>query len=406
MESPKPSTVVDQRWACRKAIVRRIPLPVRRWIMSRYHWFFRYFDQVKDFFHQAITWRGQKPRVFFPSHLAGAHAGAWQMYATYPPLRFAPQPIAELCHWINLIPEHPTQPCVAECEHVLAIAGAITNWQVGLTSLDRINRLIAQPQCKFVFTYSQGLVVHSQRYVTPDLWHKLGHIYQAFPSQPEYTPPPPTPFNILLIASRFSDKGVPEAIEAFRALRTRHGAEVQLSLVCHVIPTNYNLPEGVVIYDTPRLSPALKTKVYQAAHVLFIPCYSDGATCFVEACAFGVPILSTRIHHGEEFVQNSVTGYLVDPPVYSYSEHYGTRWKYWEDFLADLDRIRERGELQTVVDQSLDRLEKMYADRTKLTAMGQAARALHAECFSPEVRNRKLLQVYQAAIDQVANFPQ
>ena len=177
-------------------------------------------------------------------------------------------------------------------------------------------------------------------------------------------------------------------------------------LVSQAIPVGYRLPEGVEHYDTPRMSDQLKKQVYQSAHVLFIPCYSDTTVCAIEACAFGVPTVTTRIHHGDEFVQEGATGYLINPPVFSYSEHYGMRWKTWEEFLADLDVMRERGDLRMVVEQSVDRLEALISGGVNLDAMSRAARALHAERFSPEVRNRKLLRVYEAALTSETRLPE
>jgi len=352
----------------------------------------------------SITWRGQKPRIYFPLYKAQLHP-TWQFYASYPPLRYAPFPIAELCHWVNHAPEHPTKPFVAECEHILALAGNITNWQTGLQNIDRINQLVAQDKCKLVFTYSAGLVEHSKQYLRPDLWPKFGYIYQVYPSQPDYERPPDKPFTILTIASRFSDKGVPEALHAFEILRQRHGEDVQMKLVSQAIPAGYRLPDGVIHYDTPRMSDQLKAHVYTTAHALFIPCYSDTTVCFLEASAFGVPVLTTRIHHGDEFVRDGYNGYLIKPPVFSYSEYYGIRWTTWDEFLADLDVMRARGEFETVVEQSVDWLEKMISGQVDLEAMSRAARQLHREQFSPEARNEKLLRVYTAALNGELVFP-
>lgn len=373
--------------------------------MGGYHWFFLQIDRLVDLIQLTVNGLGQKPRVYFPYYLTKRH-NAWRTYRTHGPLRYTAQPWAELCHWVNLVPDSPRQPCVVECEHILALARDITNWQRGLQSVDLINRLVAQEKCRFVFTYSAGLVEHSRRYLHPDLWFKLGHIYLCFPPQPLVPLPPGSPFTILMIASRYSDKGLPEALQAFRVMRQRHGGDVRMLLVTQAIPPTYSLPEGVSHYDTPRMSDSLKAHVFQAAHVLYVPCYSDTAVPLCEASAFGVPVLATRIHHGDEYVQDGVTGYLITPPVYSYSEQYGTRWKLWEDFLADLDEMRERGELQTVVDQSIDRLETMFNDRARLTEMGHAARALHTARFSPEARNRRLLQLYEAALKAETQFPE
>ena len=104
-------------------------------------------------------------------------------------------------------------------------------------------------------------------------------------------------------------------------------------------------------------------------------------------------------------MREGVTGHLIKPPIYSYSEHYGTRCKTWEGFLADLDAMRERGEFKPVVEQSVDRLEAMLSGQAELEAMGRVARALHADRFSPTVRNRKLLRLYDAALKGETGFP-
>lgn len=400
-----PTPAIDSRWAVRKTIARWLPPPIRRRIAGGISRLQNYLARLADFAQLSINGRGEKPRVYFPRYYSKQH-NAWGTYRTHPPLRYTARPWAELCHWVNLIPDHPGQPCVAECEHILALARDITSWQTGLQSLDLINRLVAQDQCRFVFTYSAGLVEHSKRYLRPELWRKLGHISLCYPAQPDYTRPQDLPFTILTIASRYSDKGLPEALQAFRVLRERHGAAVRMLLVTQALPPDLILPVGVAHYDTPRMNEALKAQLFQSAHVLFIPCYSDSVVPIVEACAYGVPTLTTRIHHGEEYTQDGLTGYLINPPVYSYSADYGVRWKTWEEFLADLDALRARGDLQSVVEQSVDRLEMMFADRPRLAAMGQAARALHARAFSPEVRNRKLLRLYDAALKSESQFPE
>ena len=159
-------------------------------------------------------------------------------------------------------------------------------------------------------------------------------------------------------------------------------------------------------YNTPRLTEELKAALFHSAHVLVSPCYSDGGMAILEAYAFGVPVIYTRIHHREtEIVLDGITGYLVDVPFYSYSEGYGVRWPQWADFLAELETTRERGGLHPVVDQLVDRLEVMISGGVDLAAMGHAARALHTEKFTPEVRNLKLRRLYTAALNSQTEFP-
>jgi glycosyltransferase involved in cell wall biosynthesis len=344
-----------------------------------------------------LSYKGQTPRVYFPTSMGRTHA-VWRTYLTDPPVAYVPFRRADLCHWINTMPDNPAVPCIVECEHILALAGNITDWQWGLQRTELINRLVGQEQCRLVLTYSAGLVKHSRRYLRPDLWHKVGVVYQVFPTQPELPKPADRPFTILSIASRFSDKGVPEVLETYRILRSRYGTKVELVLVCQAVPKGYHIPEGVIHHDIPRMSDSFKEQVYRNADVLFIPAYSDTAGCFPEAFAFGVPAITTRIHHDDDFVQDDVTGFLIDTPVYSYSDQYGERWRTWQEFLDDLDVIRAQGRLQTVVEQSVAFLDRMITGQVNMAAMSQAARRFHAETFTPEVRNVRLRQIYALAL--------
>jgi len=361
----------------------------------------------------AATWRGDNPRVY----LHNAHSfvrshSIWRTYITHPPLRYAPYPIADLYHWINpypiaelyryahTVPRCLRKPNIFEIEHVfMLVGGDVEDWHYIANSQEVINQRVGLEHCHTVFTFSAGLVEHFKQFVQPEFWSKLDYVYPAYPAQPEQERTGLQPFTMLVIASRFSDKGIPEAMRAYEVLRARHGAGVRMLLVSQAVPTGYRLPEGVVHYDTPRMDEDLKSQLYQAADVLLLPCYSETAACFPEAYAFGVPVVTTRIHHGDEFVREGVTGYLLRTPAFPYSEGFGSRWKSWKNFLSDLEAMRERGELHGIVDDMVDRLEVMIRGGIDVASMRRAARAFHAEQFSPEARNRKLLFLYAAALE-------
>ncbi len=129
------------------------------------------------------------------------------------------------------------------------------------------------------------------------------------------------------------------------------------------------------------MSDETKREVYQSADALLLPCYSETAACFTEATSFGLPIVTTRIHHGDEFVRDGVTGFLLDALLFIYSPDYGKRWKTAEEFWVDLEAMRERGDLEPVVEQAVDRLDAMISGRMDVEAMRRSARDLHAERF-------------------------
>ena len=249
------------------------------------------------------------------------------------------------------------KPHVIEVEHPLIFAEnrrrPMADWFRVFKEKDAINAKIARDECRKVITFSEGLVEHAKLFILPELWPKLEYAYPAFPSQPVHVRSGEGPFNILVIASRFSDKGVPEAIEAFEIIRERHGIDVTMTLVSQDVPAGYHLPEGLTLHNIPRMSEELKSTLYREASVLLLPCYSETAACFTEACAFGLPIITTRIHHGDAFVQDGSNGYLIEPPLYIYSSEFGTKWNTAEEFWTDLSAIREKGGLRPVVDQTV-----------------------------------------------------
>ena len=253
-------------------------------------------------------------------------------------------------------------------------------------------------ECKAVVTYSRGSAEHFRQFLDPKVWDKLDHVFPAYPSQPEAGRSRDGAFTVLTIGNRFSDKGIPEALTAFELLRERHGTGVQMVVVSSSVPRGYRLPEGVVVYDTPRMSPEHRSAIYRSADALVELSYLDSVTCLVEACAFGLPVVTTRIHHGEDFVRDGENGYLIDPPLFAYTEEYGRRWRSWAGFMRELDVMREGGMLAGVAEDVADRLELMLSAGADLDELRAGARRMHVERFSPEVRNVKLNAVYARAL--------
>jgi hypothetical protein len=60
--------------------------------------------------------------------------------------------------------------------------------------------------------------------------------------------------------------------------------------------------------------------------------------------------------------------------------------------------MREHGELQSVVEQSIDCLEAMFSGSVDLLAMSRASRDFHANRFSLEAHNESLRQIYAAVL--------
>ncbi len=357
-------------------------------------------------------WRGDAPRIALRNHF---NHPVWSTYQTHPPLRFAPSPLAELDHWVNLLPEQvgpqgevsssrgarrrAARPHLLEVEHWSLLAGLRgDSWKLVLRDVKRVDARVRRDECRALVTLSRGLVEHFRQFLAPDVWPKLDYVFPAWPSQPDVQTRSDGAFTILTIGNRLSDKGIPEVLGAFEVLRERHGRRVRMVLVSGTVPRGWHLPEGVALCNTLRMSPALKTSIYGSADVLVVPAFWETLGNYVEACAFGLPMVATRMHHDEDFVRDGQSGYLIDSPLHAYSEGFGTRWESWGEFMADVERKREAGELAGVVQDLVDRLELMVSGAVDLQDLRSGARRLHAERFSPEARNARLNAIYARAL--------
>lgn len=374
------------------------------------------------------TWRGETPRIA----MRNDHAHPlWQTYRTHPPIRYAPSPLAELDHWVDRIPgqlgphgnvgtgprarRQAARPHIIEFDHWFRLAGVHPwRWGEARANVRRADELLRRDECRAALTVSRGILEHCREFLAPDVWPKLHCAYGAFPTQPDVARAKDEPFTILSIGNRLSDKGIPEVLAAFEILRARYGERVRMVLVSNLEKASALVPEGVEVVNPAagsrprlrdgrvgrlrRMGPALKARVYRCADVLALPVYIDTSTCFPEACAFGVPTISTYLHGAEDFVRDGESGYVIDTPVAAYTEEYGRRWRTWGDFLVHLERMRESGQMIGVVQELVDRLELMVSGGVDMDELRKGARRLHAERFSPETRNAKLKELYADAL--------
>jgi starch synthase len=194
--------------------------------------------------------------------------------------------------------------------------------------------------------------------VNPDRVHVVGagpNVSPA-PSELELVRDPV----ILLVGRNFVSKGGPELLEAFSRVRHAH-PRARLAIVSSRAPAR--LPPGAVFHGLLDKEPL--ARLYATASIFALPTRREAfGLSFVEAMAFGLPVVGSRIEAIPEIVAHGETGLLVPP-----------------------------GDPAALADA----LTTLLADPARARRMGAAGRARVAERFSWRRAAGGMLEVMGAA---------
>jgi starch synthase len=135
---------------------------------------------------------------------------------------------------------------------------------------------------------------------------------------------------ILFVGRKFVPKGGPALLDAFARLRRLH-PDARLWIVSDSAPRS--LPEGAVFHGHLRAD-ALAT-LYARATVFALPTLREAfGLSLVEAMAFGLPVVASRLEAIPEIVSDGETGFLVPP------RDVGALARAISDLLSDPVRLR------------------------------------------------------------------
>ena len=129
-----------------------------------------------------------------------------------------------------------------------------------------------------------------------------------------------TKLTVSLVCRLLRDKGVLEYIEAGRILNDR-GIEVDLQLIGSTDPENRTSlsskcirkahENGYIVYMGQRSD---VDKIYQMSHIACLPSYREGLPkSLIEACACGLPIITTNVPGCRQMITEPMNGLVVAP---------------------------------------------------------------------------------------------
>lgn len=268
-----------------------------------------------------------------------------------------------------------------------------------VNAVPAIELQLLSANCKAIVVPSQGALRETMRYIkSPGATEKASVVRPAYPIQPDNEHVQNGPFTIVTIGNKFWGKGIPIAIEVFRVLRERLGANIRMVLVCGDIPAGYVLPQGLLVVSVLNMSEGMRREIYREANVFVFPCLHDSFGVYLEAMAYGVPMIATRIYDKEEVIVDGQTGFLVHTPISMYDGAFGIDWKSWDHFQEVIKTMFERGGFSDMVDDIVSKLELLVNDIGLVRSMGKAAQKLQREYFSPERKNRQIVQIYDRVL--------
>ena len=287
-----------------------------------------------------------------------------------------------------------------------------------------VENALASERCKRILPYTEAM-----RYQLEDLLDTARFAHKVEVVNPAYHRlglPVKTPgerVKLLFIGSPFYTKGGRELLEAFRLLRERYPGQVELDMVCFDIPVSVReqfanardvrmwpaaaaqqaAPDSKIKSllqrvgaPTPRPVPRDKVEeLYREADIFVYPTMAEGMFVYLEAMAHGLPIVATNVDNSPEFVDDGVTGFLVDCPI---SWTGPGKLEEWDDIWT-FKNIVARREFPELVTQLADRIGILVENPGLRPKMGrEAKRRVDVGPFSIEKRNAKLREVYQRAL--------
>lgn len=288
------------------------------------------------------------------------------------------------------------KPWITTLEHVIYLDGGIPDGKPGKEPIkSKIKKRILSKHCKGILPFSNASKKSFEHiFKDPELTKKLTVVYPAIEKIKETKGEVDYPIKLLFIGE-FNMKGGRDIIDSLDHLTfdyrldmiiTRDGVPFRYKKKI-INNENINLIEGTI----PREK--LFDEYYAKSDVFLFPTYIDTFGYVVlEAMAHGLPVIGSNHFAVSEMVQNNINGYTIDPLYTSFDENYQYKGREDQKNVKHLDN-------GSVVDNLSDRLNKLGNNPKLIKKMGDESLRLIDEKFSIDIRNKKLLDIYQKALE-------
>jgi len=252
----------------------------------------------------------------------------------------------------------------------------------GERSYKKIKETLLNKNCKKIIAWTET----SKREIIsrfPEVKNKIEIISYAIPS-PIFKKEGKKNITLLFISRYFYNKGGFHVLEVFDTL-TKKYPNVDAIFISD---TPKNIEEKYSKNKKIKILPLMPYKkiveeIYPQADIFVYPGYSDSfGFTFVEALAFGLPVVTVDGFARKDIIQNGKTGYVLEKPE-----------------NLELERIRETEKklIKDIIDKT-----SLLIENSKLREKMSLAclKEVKSGKFSLKERNKKLKRIYEEAIKE------
>ncbi len=188
-----------------------------------------------------------------------------------------------------------------------------------------------------------------------------------------------------------------ETLLAFNEVSKKYDAKmIFLSSTPEDIKRKFIENKNVIFIDAPVQREKV-FELYRSANVFVLPTLSDTfGFVYLEALAFGLPIIATRVFAVPEIVEHEKNGLIVEPEYQAYNEKY--------DYILTPERIVElsKNKIQyKLVERLKEAMIWIIENDREREKFGKHSRYLVEKGkFSIDYRNKKLKEIFEKLINK------
>lgn len=293
----------------------------------------------------------------------------------------------------GMIPIGTATPYVVELDTPYVLSFYSVRWFRAMRPV--LRRILLLRQCHAIACVSDACRRNLRRELGTAVASKARVVYPVPPACPASPPSPRTggPVQFLFVSTQFALKGGRETVAAFARL-VAEGADVELTVVSHP-------PAEIVLeFESPKIRfvPATLDKStllrehFATADVFVLPTFQDSfGLVYLEALAYGLPIIATRLYAMPEMVEDGVNGLLLEPPVRYYLADDTANEALW---TTDVGALVEAHQYPGFTASLTNACREMLDDERR-GRMARASRELFDARFAPAVRDASFRALFE-----------